>query len=116
MNKSRKIDKIKPETLLQLVRVVLEVSPKFKYISGTQPFLMSFAGKEYYVYVKNVSSAYFEDRDKTTRAQLPIKPEFNEIKASTLPFIFLGYDADNDVLICRFSSRTDQSEFIDSCS
>ncbi|MCC8087740.1 MAG: hypothetical protein LIO79_00475 [Rikenellaceae bacterium] len=85
---------------MQLIRVILESSSEFKYISGIQPFLMSFAGKKYYVYVKNVSSAYFKDRGKTTRAQLPIRPEFEDIKTSDIPFIFLGYDADNDVLIC----------------
>lgn len=96
----KKIDKIRPETLLQLLRVVLETSSDFRYISGVQPFFMEFADECYHVYVKNVSSAYFEDRGSTTRAQLPIRPEFDEIKRSPYPFIFLGYDADNDVCIC----------------
>jgi len=95
-----KIEKIYPETLKQLIIEVLESSPKFSYISGTQPFLMSFDGKEYFVYVKNLSSAYFKERPDTTRAQLPIRDEFEEIKKSSIPFIFLGYDQDNDVLVC----------------
>lgn len=49
---------------------------------------------------KNLSSAYFKDRPDTTRAQLPIKDEFSEIKESAYPFIFLGYDRINDVLVC----------------
>ena len=65
-----------------------------------RPFFMSFRNQKYYVYVKNVSSAYFSDRDKTTRAQLPIKPAFDSIKSSPYPFIFLGYDGLNDVFIC----------------
>jgi hypothetical protein len=95
-----KIEKIYPETLRQLMVEVLKASPNFSYISGTQPFLMQFKGKEYYVYVKNLSSAYFKERPDTTRAQLPIRDEFEEIKKSPNPFIFLGYDQDNDVLVC----------------
>ena len=95
-----KTEKVFPETLLQLMLDVLNKSPNFKYINGIQPFMMSFAGKKYYVYVKNLSSAYFKERPDTTRAQLPIKPEFDEIKQSEIPFIFLGYDQINDVIVC----------------
>lgn len=95
-----RIEKIFPETLLQLMLDVLGKSPQFKYISGTQPFLMSFDNQEYNVYVKNLSSAYFKDRPDTTRAQLPNKDEFEEIKKSPNPFIFFGYDQENDVLVC----------------
>ncbi|MCK8141201.1 hypothetical protein MW871_04780 [Flavobacterium sp. I-SCBP12n] len=100
MNEYKNIEKIKPETLLALMREVLDQSSKFSYINGTQPFFMSFEGQKFYVYVKNISSAYFSDRDKTTRAQLPIKKEFNLIKSSPYPFIFLGYDGINDVFVC----------------
>jgi len=95
-----RIEKIFPETLLQLMFDVLGKSPQFKYISGTQPFLMSFDNQEYNVYVKNLSSAYFKERPDTTRAQLPKKEEFEEIKKSPNPFIFFGYDQENDVLVC----------------
>lgn len=95
-----RIEKIYPETLLQLILDVLKSAPHFFYIRGTQPFLISFNGKEYYIYVKNMSSAYFSERPDTTRAQLPIREEFEEIKTSPNPFIFLGYDQENDVLIC----------------
>jgi hypothetical protein len=95
-----KIDKIYPETLLQLMLDVLKNAPHFSYISGIQPFFISFNGKEYYVYVKNLSSAYFKERPDTTRAQLPIREDFEEIKTSPNSFIFLGYDQENDVLVC----------------
>jgi hypothetical protein len=94
------IEKIQPETLLQLLLEVLKNTPQFKYISGNQPFLMSFRQQKYYVYVKNLSSAYFKERPDTTRAQLPIRDEFENIKLSPYPFIFLGYDQINDVLVC----------------
>lgn len=100
MSEYKNIEKIKPQTLLSLMREVLDLSKDFLYISGTQPFFMSFDNKSYYVYVKNISSAYFSDRDKTTRAQLPIKPEFDLIKSSPYPFIFLGYDGLHDVFVC----------------
>jgi len=93
-------EKIYPITLLQLMLDVLKNAPDFLYISGTQPFLISFNSKEYYVYVKNLSSAYFKERPDTTRVQLPIRDEFNEIKDSPFPFIFFGYDQNNDVLVC----------------
>jgi hypothetical protein len=95
-----KIEKIYPETLRQLMVEILENSPSFSYINGTQPFLMSFDGKEYYVYVKKLSSAYFKERPDTTRAQLPKRDDFEEIKKSPSPFIFFGYDQANDVLVC----------------
>jgi hypothetical protein len=100
MSEYKNIEKIKPRTLLILIREVLDQSNEFVYISGIQPFLMIFNNQKYYVYIKNISSAYFSDRDKTTRAQLPIKPEFDSIKSSPYPFIFLGYDGINDVLVC----------------
>jgi hypothetical protein len=100
MSAYKNIEKIKPETLLAMVLEVLCQSTDFTHISGIQPFLMSFSNQKYYVYVKNISSAYFSDRDKTTRAQLPIKPVFNSIKSSPYPFVFLGYDGINDVFVC----------------
>lgn len=93
-------EKILPETLLQLMINILETEVSFKYKGGIQPFLMEILGNEYYVYVKNLSSAYFKTRPDTTRAQLPIKEEFKDIKKSSIPFVFLGYDRINDVLVC----------------
>jgi hypothetical protein len=95
-----KTDRIFPETLQQLILDVLQKTPDFKYIKGIQPFFMTYKNKPYYVYVKNLSSAYFRERPDTTRAQLPIKDEFEEIKKSPYPFIFFGYDQNNDVLVC----------------
>lgn len=95
-----KADRIFPETLQQLILDAFQKTPSFKYQSGIQPFLMTYNNKLYYVYVKNLSSAYFRERPDTTRAQLPIKNEFEEIKKSPYPFVFLGYDQNNDVLVC----------------
>lgn len=95
-----KTEKILPETLLQLMLNVFEVAPDFVYKNGIQPFLMELEGREFYVYVKNLSSAYFKSRPDTTRAQLPVREEFEGIKKSDIPFVFLGYDSVNDVIVC----------------
>ena len=88
-----KTEKILPETLLQLMLNVFEAAPDFVYKNGIQPFLMEIGGREFYIYVKNLSSAYFKTRPDTTRAQLPVREDFEEIKHSAIPFVFLGYDS-----------------------
>ena len=95
-----KTEKILPETLLQLMLNVFGAAPDFVYKSGIQPFLMEIGGREFYIYVKNLSSAYFKTRPDTTRAQLPVREDFEEIKLSAIPFVFLGYDSVNDVIVC----------------
>ena len=92
--------KIYPSQLKDLFIEVFSQSNSFVHISGSMPFLMEVAGRKYYVYIKNISSAYFKDRPDTTRAQLPAKEDFNEISKSSIPFIFLGYDQVNDVVVC----------------
>lgn len=94
------LETIRPETLRDLMLKVLNQYSDFKYIDGIQPFSIFFDEKQYYVYVKNLSSAYFKERPDTTRAQLPIREEFEQIKKSDIPFIFFGYDNNNDVLVC----------------
>ncbi len=94
------IEKVLPETLHQLLVSVLSQSKSFELLEGIMPFKMRFKNKEYYVYSKNLSSAYFKDRPTSTRAQLGFKEEFSAIKQSSIPFIFFGYDKDNDVLVC----------------
>ena len=68
-------DRIFPETLQQLILDAFQKTPEFKYQSGVQPFLMTYSNKPYYVYVKNLSSAFFSERHDTTRAKLPLKDE-----------------------------------------
>ena len=78
---------------------VLDELNGFSYEEGN-PFLIKIGTRQSYVYVKNLSSAYFKERPGTTRAQLPIREEFDEIKKSAIPFVFLCYDQKNDVLVC----------------
>ncbi len=81
---------------LQLYFIEALEGSKFTLIDGLNPFHIEINGKEYYIYIKNLSPAYFQNPD-VWRVQLPIKEEFDEIKESDVTFILLGYDADNDV-------------------
>lgn len=81
---------------LQLYFIEALDGDKVILINGLNPFHVEINGKEYYIYIKNLSPAYFQNPD-VWRVQLPIKEEFNEIKKSDVTFILLGYDADNDV-------------------
>ena len=60
------------------------------------PAHIIFNGVEIYVYIKNLSSAYFENSD-VWRAQMTGVDVLNEIKDSPAMFILLGYDSDNSV-------------------
>ena len=68
----------------------------FEVIDGLNPFHIKLNGKEMYIYIKNLSSAYFSNTD-VWRIQLPIRDDFEEIKGSPLDFVLLGYDGENDV-------------------
>ena len=60
------------------------------------PCHIMFNGLEFYVYIKNLSSAYFSNKD-VSRAQLTAVGSLEKIKESEALFILLGYDDDNDV-------------------
>ena len=92
--------KITGERLLSLFTHEMNKNEKFSFISGVRPFKIRFDSKEFFVYIKNISSAYFKSRPDANRAQLPHREEFDFIKQSDIPFIFLGYDDENDVYVC----------------
>lgn len=94
------IEKIQPAQLRDMFWDVLKQSDDFTLVSGVMPFLIKMGEQPYYVYVKNISSAYFKDRPDVTRAQLPYREDFDSIAKSGIPFIFLGYDQANDVVVC----------------
>lgn len=92
--------KIDGEQLLSLFLCEMNCSNNFHFVSGLQPFKIQFKSKDYFVYIKTISSAYFKDRPDVNRAQLPLREDFNYIKKSNIPFVFLGYDPTNDVYVC----------------
>ncbi len=94
------IRKIQPAQLRDLFWDVLKPSDDFGMVSGIMPFIIKIEGRPYYIYVKNISSAYFKDRPDVTRAQLPYREDFDKVAKSGIPFIFMGYDQTNDVVVC----------------
>lgn len=68
----------------------------YRYVEGLNPFRIQLNGADYWIYIKNLTSAHFENPD-VWRAQLPQREDFNPIKESDADFILLGYDGDNDV-------------------
>jgi hypothetical protein len=90
------IKKISRYTLQQIFIESLKECDSFKIIDGLNPFHITLNGKELYIYIKNLSPAYFTNPD-VWRVQLPKKEEFDTIKEGNIDFVLLGYDADNDV-------------------
>ena len=68
----------------------------YRYFEGLNPFRILLNGVEYWIYIKNLTSAHFTNSD-VWRAQLPLREDFDPIKQSDIDFILLGYDGDNDV-------------------
>ena len=90
------IKKISRYTLQQIFIESLEECDSFRIIDGLNPFHIMLYGKELYIYIKNLSPAYFTNPD-VWRVQLPKKEEFDKIKEGEIDFVLLGYDADNNV-------------------
>ena len=72
---------------------------KFSYEDGN-PFLIMVNKKHYFIFLKNLSSAYFKKSPDITRVQLPYSDHFQNIFKTDIPFIILGYDVDNDIIVC----------------
>lgn len=89
---ARKIDR--PE--LQARFLAALQGEAYRLVEGLNPFRISLASAEYWIYIKNLTSAHFENPD-VWRAQLPHRGEFDEIKKSDEVFLLLGYDDENDV-------------------
>ena len=68
------IKKISRYTLQQIFIESLEECDSFRIIDGLNPFHIMLNGKELYIYIKNLSPAYFTNPD-VWRVQLPKKEE-----------------------------------------
>ena len=80
---------------LQMLFLEALSGAEYRY-EGLNPFRILLNGTEYWIYIKNLTSAHFENPD-VWRAQLPQRDDFNPIKESEADFILLGYDGENDV-------------------
>lgn len=81
---------------LQMLFLEALSGANYRYVEGLNPFRILLNGTEYWIYIKNLTSAHFENPD-VWRAQLPQRDDFEPIKESEADFILLGYDGDNDV-------------------
>lgn len=82
--------------LVKLTDEVLCEYESYSRENATSPYKIHLGDKTLWIYLKNLSSAHFKNKD-VTRAQLPKNSEFSKIKKSDIDIIFLGYDCENDV-------------------
>lgn len=71
---------------------------EFSYEEGN-PFLIKIGTEKYFVFLKNLSPAYFKNSPDVTRIQLPYSDHFSKIFKADIPFIILGYDVDTDTVV-----------------
>ena len=77
----------------------------FSYDEGN-PFLIKIYEQNYFVFLKNLSPAYFKNSPDVTRVQLPFSDHFDKIFKANIPFVILGYDVDNDTMVSWNPSKT----------
>jgi hypothetical protein len=77
----------------------------YSYDEGN-PFLIKIYEQKYFVFLKNLSPAYFKNSPDITRVQLPFSDHFDKIFKAKIPFIILGYDVDNDIMVSWNPSKT----------
>ncbi len=71
---------------------------EFSYEEGN-PFLIKIGTDKYFIFLKNLSPAYFKNSPDVTRVQLPYSEHFSKIFKANIPFIILGYDVDTDTVV-----------------
>jgi len=87
---------ISSKQLVEIFEHEMSESPSFKHLDNSiNPCHVVFEGTEFYVYIKNLSSAYFTNKD-VCRAQLTGIDSLKSIKESDSFFILLAYYEEND--------------------
>lgn len=76
----------------------------FSYEEGN-PFLIKIGAEKYFVFLKNLSPAYFKNSPDITRIQLPYSEHFSKIFKADIPFIILGYDVATDTVVAWNPSK-----------
>jgi len=77
----------------------LNLLDDFHYEEGN-PFMIKIGTNRYFIFLKNLSPAYFKNLPDITRVQLPYSKHFSKIFKAEIPFLILGYDSDNDTVVC----------------
>ena len=88
------------------IRELLHLEKDIAIISDDGVVHLEVKGIDFYLYVKSLTYAGNPYPRNTTRAQLPRREEFDEIKACDAIFLFLGYDEANEVFACWDPNRT----------
>ncbi len=86
------------ELKIKFIQTLSQID-KFSYHEGN-PFLIKIGAKQFFVFLKNLSPAYFKNSPDITRVQLPFSDHFSKIFKADIPFIILGYDVENDTMVC----------------
>lgn len=81
----------------KLLKEALMENITFEFLGGSMPCRIMLDKSYFNVYVKGLSSAHLKGCEDVWRAQLPQHEEFDDMKGDSIPFIFLGYDSENDV-------------------
>ena len=92
--------------LTWFIRELLHLEKDITIISDDGVIHLEVKGIDFYLYIKSLTYAGNPYPKNTTRAQLPRREEFDEIKASDSIFLFLGYDETNEVFACWDPKRT----------
>ena len=79
--------------------------PNFEIISQSDVCHIRIDNNEYFLYFKCVTHEGKPYPLERQRAQLPKRESFEAIRKSIVPFLFIGYDVDNDVYICWEPSK-----------
>lgn len=85
------------ELKLKFVEVLNRIDG-FSYDEGN-PFLITISNNIFFVFLKNISPAYFKNLPDITRVQLPYSEHFKKVIADNVPFTILGYDTESDVFV-----------------
>lgn len=74
--------------------------PNFEIVEAGTVSQIKVDGDDYFLFFKCVTPEGNPHPIEHQRAQLPQRPEFNDVLKTDIPFLFLGYDVDNDVFVC----------------
>lgn len=73
--------------------------PNVQILKESDVSLVKIDNDEYYLYFKCICHEGNPYPIEHQRAQLPKRASFEEVLSSPIPFLFLGYDTDNDVYV-----------------
>lgn len=85
------------ELKIKFIESLNEVD-SFSYEDGN-PFMIRIGANRYFIFLKNISPAYFKNSPDVTRVQLPFSEHFAKAFRANIPFCILGYDVDNDTVV-----------------